>query len=232
MRGPHPADRECFSPPAVERLRRAVAELSWLLGRGYPEKASLKLVGDRHALHLRQRKALGGASASDADCAARLGRLVAPGELAGEALAVDGYNVLLTVEAALSGGVLLRGRDGALRDLAAMSGRYRRVDVTRRAVELIADWVAAAGCTRVRWLLDRPVSNSGRLRALIERQVAGRRPPWTVELTDRTDRLLATSSAVVASADSAILDRCRRWCNLAAQVVETSVPAAWIVDLG
>ena len=232
MRGPHPRDRECFSPPAIERLRRAVAELSWLLDRGYPGKASLKLVGDRHALRDRQRKALRRCAAAEGDCAARRRRQVDPGALGGEPLMVDGYNVLLTVEAALSGGVLLLGRDGALRDLAAMSSHYRRVRVTREAVAKIAAWVSAAGCARVRWLLDRPVSNSGRLRALILEAVADGPTPWTVALTDRTDRLLAESEEVVASADSAVMDRCRRWTNLARHVVEQAVPEAWIIDLG
>ena len=232
LRGAHPKDRECFAPARLETLRRSVGELSWLLGRGYSPKASLKLVGDRHALRDRQRKALQRCAASDEDCAGREQRRLEVARLAGEPLVVDGYNVLLTVEAALSGGVLLVGRDGVMRDLAAMSGHYRRVRVTRQAVGLIAEAVAAAGCARVRWLLDRPVSNSGRLRALIEDRVAGQRPEWVVELTDRTDQVLSEAAEVVASADSAVIDRCRRWCNLARRVVESAVPEAWIVDLG
>lgn len=232
LRGAHPKDRECFTPAEVDRLRRAVADLSWLMDRGYPDKASLKLVGDRHALRDRQRKALRRCAAGDGECRRRAASRLEMTGLAGEELVVDGYNVLLTVEAALSGGVLLLGRDGVMRDLAAMSGHYRRVRVTRLAVDLIAGAVDEAGCAAVRWLLDRPVSNSGRLRALIEERVADERARWAVELTDRTDRLLSEASEVVASADSAVLDRCRRWCNLARHVVETSVPDAWIVDLG
>ncbi len=231
LRGAHPKDPDCFSSAALETLRRAVADLSWLLGRGYSTKASLKLVGDRHALRDRQRKALRRCAASEADCARRRRSQLAVGRLAGEPLVVDGYNVLLTVEAALSGGVLLLGRDGVLRDLAAMSSHYRRMQVTRQAVGLIATAVSDAGCPRVRWLLDRPVSNSGRLGALIEDRVATERPEWTVELTDRTDRVLTECLEVVASADSAVIDNCRRWCNLARHVVETAVPDAWIVDL-
>ena len=232
LRGAHPKDRDCFSPAALDTLRRAVADLSWLLGRGYSPKASMKLVGDRHALRDRQRKALRRCAASDEDCARRRRNRLAVAELTGEPIVVDGYNLLLTIEAALSSGVLLLGRDGVMRDLAAMSGHYRRLTVTRQAVGLIAAAVAAAGCCRVRWLLDRPVSNSGRLGALIEDRVAGERPQWTVELTDRTDRVLIESPEVVASADSAVIDRCRRWCNLARHIVETAVPNAWIVDLG
>lgn len=230
-RGPHPKDLACFAPAELPTLRRAVAELSWLLGRGYPPKAALKLVGDRHALRDRQRKALARCAAGDEDCARRARTRIEPGELAGKPLAVDGYNVLLTCEAALSGAVLLLGRDGALRDLAAMSAHYRRVDSTVSAIGLLADFFAACGCDRVVWCLDRPVSNSGRLKRLIEEAVDGRQPPWEVRLLTQTDRTLATSAHVVATADSAILDRCRRWVNLARHVVEASVADAWILDL-
>lgn len=216
----------------VPKLRRAVADLSWLLSRGYSAKASLKLVGDRHALRDRQRKALQRCAAGDEECEARRRTCLPVTALSGRAVVVDGYNVLLTVEAALSGGVLLIGRDGVMRDLAAMSGHYRRVAVTRQAVGLIATALGEAGCPRVRWLLDRPVSNSGRLRTLIEQQTAAERPVWEVELTDRTDRVLTASTEVVASADSAVIDRCRRWTNLARHVVETAVPEALVLDLG
>lgn len=232
QRGPHPKDLACFAPEAVAALRVAVGELSWLLERGYPARAALKLVGDRHALKDRQRKALQRSAAAPRACRQRRRKRVRPGTLAARRIAVDGYNVLLTVEAALSGGVLLIGRDGAMRDLAAMSGHYRRVAVTRRAIDLLADALAELGSGPVHWYLDRPVSNSGRLRRLIEERVDGREPRWTVELADGIDRLLGVSRSVVATADSAILDRCESWFNLARHVVESAVPQAWIVDLG
>ncbi len=230
-RGPHPRDHDCFAPAALAPLRRAVADLSWLADRGYPAKASLKLVGDRYALRDRQRKALRRCAAGRRECADRQARSLPAGELAGRELAVDGYNVLLTLEAALSGGVLLLGRDGALRDLAAMSNHYRRVEVTRQAVRLVAGFLDSGGCGRVHWHLDRPVSNSGRLSRLIAEEVADCEADWRVELTDRTDQHLAASPHVVATADSGILDRCGHWLNLARYVVEAAVPEAWIVDL-
>ena len=195
-------------------------------------KAALKLVGDRYLLRDRQRKALRRCAASDSDCASRRRRLMPANAIEGATLSVDGYNVLLTVEAALSGGLLLLGRDGALRDLAAMSQHYRRVDVTRQAVELICRYVDMNGCARVLWYLDRPISNSGRLKKLIEEVVEVAESSWLVELTSQTDKLLKESPYIVATADSAILDNCRAWFNLAREVVDASVRDAWILDLG
>ena len=100
-RGPHPKDLASFALETLPGLRRAVADLSWLKGRGYSPKASLKLVGDRHSLRDRQRKALQRCAASDEDCAGRAERCVELDFLAGEIVIIDGYNVILTIEAAL-----------------------------------------------------------------------------------------------------------------------------------
>ena len=45
------------------------------------------------------------------------------------------------------------------------------------------------------------------------------------------DRDLIASPAIVATADSGVLDRCGRWFNLARDVVERSAPEAWMIDL-
>jgi hypothetical protein len=231
QRGPHPKDRDCFAPHAVPTLQTATADLSWLLSRGYSARAASKLVGDRYSLRDRQRKALQRCAASDQDCALRSRNRVGAEALEGDIVAVDGYNVLLSLEAALCGGVLLLGRDGAMRDIAAMSRHYRRVHATVPAIQILADFFEEAGCTEILWYLDRPVSNSGRLKKLIEAAVAGRSTPWRVELIHHTDRTLAESPHIVATADSAILDRCGRWINLARTLISREVPDAWIVDL-
>jgi hypothetical protein len=230
-RGPHPKDADCFAPSAVPSLRSAVGDLSWLLDRGYPKKAALKLVGDRHALRDRQRMAVQRCAASDHDCRGRVARAVTERDLAGQTIVVDGYNVLLTVEAALSGGVLLLGRDGVVRDLTSMSGHYRRMRSTRPALEAIAAFTAAAACRDLRWLFDRPISNSGRLKQAIDELVSAHGWPWHVELVASPDRDLIASPAIVATADSGVLDRCGRWFNLARAVVERSAPQAWMIDL-
>lgn len=232
QRGPHPKDLACFAPDQMDRLRHAAEDLSWLRTRGYSPKASLKLVGDRYGLRDRQRKAVQRCAAGDRELGARERRRLDLAQLEGRTLEVDGFNVLLTIEAALSGGVLLLGRDGVLRDLAAMSSHFRRVDTTRPAVELLARQFARAKLGRVHWYMDRPVSNSGRLRRLILETVESCEPAWEVTLADGLDGLLAASTDVVATADSGILDRCGHWFNLARCVVEASVPDAWTVDLG
>jgi hypothetical protein len=151
--------------------------------------------------------------------------------LAGCRIEIDGYNVLTTIEAALSGGVLLLARDGALRDMASMHGSYRKVDETQPALELIGQTLAGFGVSEALWLLDRPVSNSGRLKKIIEDLAAERGWTWQVELVHDPDAELTQSDAIIATADSGILDLCGTWCNLARETVERHVTTAWVLGL-
>lgn len=236
-RGPHPQDLSLFGVEAAPRLRIATAEMAWLLGRGYGPVATLKLVGDRHRLDRRQRTAVRRATCTDAQRGARQAKALRPSDCAGRALRVDGLNLVTTVEAALGGGVLLRCRDGALRDMASVHGNYRRVEETAPAVDRIGQHLAALGVGPVRWLLDQPVSNSGRLATLIRSHAEAAGWDWTVELVPDPDRLLVEGDAPVASADAAVIDGCAAWVNLSAWVVDASSGAAgrgvaaWILDL-
>src|SRR4030043_1818342 len=111
-RGPHPADEKLFAPEAISDLRLALADYSMLLTKGYAEKSSLKLVGDKFSLTERQRLAVMRSACSDQRFASRSKRRLEIAELAGRPIIIDGYNVLITIEAAMSGGVIFKGRGG------------------------------------------------------------------------------------------------------------------------
>lgn len=230
-RGPDPRDALVFASDQWPRMREAVAELSWLLSRGYAEASALKLVGDRHALAERQRMAVRRCACSDDSRSGRRARCVTSPEVRGRRLLIDGFNVLTTVEAALGGAVVLMGRDGAYRDLAGVHGTYRRVEETRPAVDLVGSLLDTLGIGEAAWYLDSPVSNSGRLAAILRELASERGWRWDVELAFSADPILAASHEVVATADSAILDRAARWFPLARMVIETSVPSARVIDL-
>jgi hypothetical protein len=230
-RGPHPEDARLFAAALAPTLRQATAELAWLLTRGYPREAALKLVGDRYGLLARQRIAVARCASSDQEAARRRAGQCEVDALGGRPLWLDGYNVLTTVEAALAGGVVLAARDGAYRDMASMHGSYRKVAETPVALDRIGRTVAELGVSECCWYLDRPVSNSGRLKTIMESVSILRGWCWRVELVADPDGLLAVAEEIVATADSAILDRCGAWFNLARTVVARYVPEAWVLDL-
>ncbi len=230
-RGPHPEDARLFAAAPAPTLRQATAELAWLLTRGYPREAALKLVGDRYGLLARQRIAVARCACSDQESTRRRAGQCGADALQGRPLWLDGYNVLTTVEAALAGGVVLSALDGAYRDMASMHGSYRKVAETQPALERIGLAAAELGVSECCWYLDRPVSNSGRLKTIIETLAAAQGWCWRVELVADPDGLLAVAEEIVATADSAILDRCPTWFNLGRTVVTRYVPEAWVLDL-
>lgn len=219
-----------FAPSMWPALRAAVADLSHLLGRGYAEVAALELVGNRYQLTVRQRMAVRRCACTDAQRHARQSRRASVGLWSGAAIAVDGFNVLTTVEVALAGGVLLRARDGCLRDIASMHGSFRRVAETEPAIQQLADVLGAVGPARVLWILDRPVGNSGRLARRISEVAVARGVEWAVQLHDRADAVLRSAPMLVATADSAILDAIGPWADLAGLAVGR-LASAPVVDL-
>jgi hypothetical protein len=264
-RGPHPADAELFVPAVLPRLREAVADFSLLLTKGYAEKSALKLVGDHFSLTQRQRLAVMRSSCSDQRRQSRLARRVSVEASAGQPLAIDGYNLLITIEAALSGGLIFQGRDGCFRDLASIHGTYRKVEETVPALRLIGEFLTEIRVSRVEgvgtpnavdrvwepfppsnrgqdardtsaapvlWLLDSPVANSGRLKALIGQLAHESNWPWEIRLTISPDAELSKMDTIVVSTDSVVLDACARWTNLAAEIIVHRLPQTTVIDLG
>jgi len=230
-RGPHPQDAKLFAPAAIGDLATALADFSLLLTKGYAEKSALKLICDRFSLTERQRLAVMRCACSDQQLASRSQRCVPIEDVAGQSLAIDGYNLLITIEAAMSGGVVFRGRDGCFRDLASIHGTYRKVSETIPAVDLIGRFIEEIGVNHAKWLLDSPVSNSGRLKTLIGQLARKSQWKWEIQLLPSPDAELAKTHLTVATSDSAVLDRCGSWVNVARAIIEEKLPNTSLVDL-
>jgi hypothetical protein len=230
-RGPHPEDAKLFASSAWPQLGHATADLCWLLSRDYAAPSALKLVGDRYQLAVRQRTAVGRCACAEASRAQRKARQVGAERLTGRALWLDGYNVLTTVEVALGGGVILSACDCTYRDIASMHGTYRKVAETLPALELLGRMTSVYGAATWIWYLDRPVSNSGRLKKIMADLAAERNWPWQVELVQNPDEVLAATAEIIVTADSVVLDRCQLWFNLTREVIDQHIPDANVVPM-
>ena len=131
----------------------------------------------------------------------------------------------------MSGGVIFTGRDGCFRDLASVHGTYRKVTETIPALRMISEFLKEAGVTKALWLLDSPVSNSGRLKTLIGELADQNNWTWEVELLLSPDAELIKTDLIVATSDSVILDNCKSWVNLGAEIIRKKLPDSWIVNL-
>ncbi len=233
-RGPAPKDELLFAEAMWPALKTATHELSWLLSRGYVMLSALKLVGDRHALTARQRSAIERAACAEETMHARRAKRVSKGALRDQVVAIDAFNVLIVSESAFSLAPIFRGRDGALRDLGGVHGSWRRVDETEFVLVALATLLRDAEVARVRFFIDRPVSNSGRLRALIEEVFQRIAPalPMDLELVPSADPSLREAhDAIIASADGWVIDGSTRWIDLPSLLLESLAMTPWLIDL-
>jgi hypothetical protein len=201
-------------------FKEACATYKLLRSKAYPERATLKLVGDRHRLSKVQRNCMFRGVIPDDDAENRRRKLVQPGDLRGQAVAVDWYNVLITIESYLRGGTLFLADDGVVRDASATHGSYRTSAVTDRAIGELVEEVGRLALSRIDVYLDLPIAFSGRMAEDL-RERLGRLPiPSRVSLAQSADFALKASPEIVASSDSVVLDRCSRAVDLARVVLE------------
>ena len=230
-RGPHPQDRKIFAVETEPTLRDATSDLSWLLTRRYAANSTLKLVGDRYSLNARQRVAIARCACGDYEVSRRQRHRVRSADLQRQDLWIDGFNVLTSIEAALSGGVILHARDDCYRDMASMHGSYRKVDETIAAIQILGELISEWNVGSCRWLLDEPVSNSGRLKTMLRIAADEHGWNWQVELVRDPDSVLIRTNRIVASSDSQILDKAQCWFNLARVAIDLRVHDAWVLVL-
>lgn len=230
-RGKAPDDDALFGPEAIIRLRAAAADYSLLLTKGYAECSSLKLVGDHFGLTARQRTAAARCSCDNQRLAARLARQIRPPCIRHQPVLVDGYNILITLEAALSGAYLFEGCDGCIRDLSGIHGTYRRVHETPLAIDILCRTLSGLEPSGVVVYLDRPVSNSARLKTTLQRHFSQQGLLWQAELADNPDKILSQTEQIVISSDSDILDHCGAWVNLTAYMLQEAAELKSIVHL-
>lgn len=226
-RGYMPKDTIEFGPKATDKLNAAAQELVFLMDRGYDTKSASTFIGNHHLLSERQRMALARITSPHTSLEERERKRLRE---APEALALDGFNTIITLEVALSGSLLLAGMDGTIRDLAGLRGSYRIVDKTVRAVELLLGRLEELGVKDAKFYLDQQVSNSGRLRTLLLDKAAGCSLQVQVELHPSVDGILSRMENVV-TADAIILDKCDSWYNLNCGLIEEAIPEAWVFRL-
>ncbi len=206
----------------MENFELALDDYRYLREKGYPEKGSLKLVGDRHRLSRMERNTLFRGVIPEAVASARKKKLMRPEELAGLSLGIDWYNVLITVESFLRGFPLFVSDDGVTRDSSATHGSYRPTATTEKALSSIMAGLRELGPGRLDVYLDSPIAFSGQMAEEVRGRLSLLSVPVVVALQHTADYPLKWYEGVVASSDSVILDSARKVLDLPRFVVEAS----------
>ncbi len=203
-------------------FKNAVTDYRLLKNRLYPDKAALKLVGDRYRLSSVARNCLLRGIVAETPALARRLKIIGGRDIAENDLGIDWFNVLITLESYLKGGVLFLADDGLLRDSAAVHGSYRPGPPTERAIALICDWLARLSPRRVDIFFDSPISHSKKMRDDLEQRLLAGNPAFTfsLALAASADYALKGYPGIVASSDSVVIDACRAVLDLPRHILE------------
>ena len=218
-RGYVPDDERNFSLESIEKLRVASRHVLYLINEGYDLKQASTFVGNHFLLSERQRLAVMRSLATAEQLAMRKAKLLTAAEAAGRDVWIDGFNTVITLEVLKCDSILFSCMDGTVRDLASLRGTYRIIPETEDAVRLLFDSLEEMEIHSATVLLDQPVSNSGRLKALIAELAVEYPFDLDIQIQKDVDRELYEKENVISS-DSIILDRCLSWINLAALCME------------
>ena len=229
-RGFDPEDTKWFTEESIAKLRIAQEDIQWLLDRDYKLDSIIELVGNHYLLSARQRTALKRGTSPTLHYKKRQSTMLPYDAAKDGCLYIDGFNLIIIIEVALSHSVLILCRDNVLRDLAGLRGSYKLIDQTDSALKIIGLTLNKLHVPKVKFYLDSPVSNSGRLKSKILQHSTDWNIPTEVELVQNPDVLLSRMDRVITG-DSIILDECKSWFNLSLKIIEDYIENPWIVDL-
>jgi hypothetical protein len=211
--------------PDSVSLRQAAADFRYLLNRGYPRAASLALVGNRYDLPRSARQLLHRGVFADAVAQARCAKLRLLSTLTGLPLALDGHNVLITLESALKGRVLVAADDGFIRDVAQLSRAYRDSPATRQALTLLAAYVSRHHPGPLTILYDAPMKRSGELADLTRQIFAAQGLAAQARALPVPERELLDFEGALATSDTHLIDAKDILVDLAGEIIRQELGA-------
>ncbi|UOK41719.1 MULTISPECIES: DUF434 domain-containing protein [Flavobacterium] len=205
-RGKDAKDDVLFGNQARLIFKEALRDLHYLLSRNYSEKNALQTVGTRYKLTQRQIRAIQSMAASEEQLTVVKSKIVTIENLKGKDLVLDGFNVLILLESLFSNAYLFRGMDGCYRDLSSVHGTYKKVSQTSQALDCVARFYKKHEIGNIIWIFDKPVSNSGRIKKMIEELADKENLNWTVILENNADQSIIEQQKITVSSDAFIIE--------------------------
>ena len=227
-RGFMPTDGRDFSAKMLPTLRKAAGEVFFLLNRGYPMTPVTRFIGDHYQLSERQRLALARTVSPRKNIYDRKQKELS--DIRDKVIYIDGFNIIITLEIAFSKSMLFECMDGTLRDLAGLHGTYRLIPETDLAIDALRKGLEKLGAEKAVIYLDRPVSNSGRLKQRICERFEGSQTETEVLIEDAVDTILK-SRPLVSTADAVILDECEQWFDLVRFIIRDIDTGTEIINI-
>lgn len=215
-----------FKSERTEIILKASRDVKYLLNAGYKVKTATMFVANHYALSERERLVLARGVAADECIKSRKAKCVT----SADTVYIDGFNAIIPMESLLSGSVLFECQDGAIRDLANLKGSYKIIDKTENAIRLLLSGLKSFNVKKAIFYLDKPVSNSGRLKTMILNIANDYDIEVEVYLLDAVDKSLYGKENVV-SGDCIVMDEAVSIVPLYQRILDTYSGDKWIFKL-
>jgi hypothetical protein len=208
-----------FGSLNYKSLLEASQDFRYLISHGYPRKPVLELVGNRYRLTSDQRHLLHRGVFSVVDSESRQRKKIPVSRIKDRDLAVDGYNVVITVEAGLHARPLIHADDGFIRDISGLSGNFKMTATTAQALSLIFGVLKRSKPRRTLFLFDAPISKSGELAENVRIRLIKENLPGDAVAVRVPEDFLIGFPGIVATSDTAIIDHSHTVLDLAGHVL-------------
>ena len=202
-----------------KNIQEPAEDFRYLLNRRYPRKAALELVGNRYGLTFDERHLLHRGVFPYFDSKARKKKIIPITGIRNKHLAIDGHNVLITIEAALSGRPLVLADDGFIRDISGLSGSFTKSETTETAIQLILNVLKKWKPRHTLFLLDAPISMSGRLAEEIRDRLKREDLLGNAMAVKVPEKILIGFPGVIATSDTAIINPSKKVLDLAGYIL-------------
>jgi hypothetical protein len=203
----------------TDEFQKALDDYFYLIDHNYPEKGSLKLVGDRYQLSSELRTILYRGICSSQRSHARIQRLTNTPE---RLLAIDGYNVLFTLLNYRLGRFVFISNDNICRDAGSLFGKIMKEDLFVDCASILVNHLCCYKNLPVIIYLDSPVSFSINHKQLLNSLLQKNSIDGQTLVVHSADHALKQlENCTLATSDSALIDTCSNAVmDLSRQIIE------------
>lgn len=190
-----------------KEFKSAVQDYFYLIGKSYPDKGSVKFVGDRYGLSGAERSMLYRGIHAKGLSDERRQKLVLDNSCFEQPLHIDTFNILFTLISYLEGRPLFLSTDALLRDASEWHGKGVKSGNLTQALDSLFDYLKEKVAGYLNFYIDQPMPES----AQVQKVISAKMKEFELEgLASRfpysDDMLELVRDGCLATSDSRIID--------------------------
>jgi hypothetical protein len=183
----------------------AIKDYRYLLDNKYPQKGSLKLVGDRYKLIADARTILYRGISSAGDSASREKKLI--NNVKNKSLIIDAYNVLFVLINYTLGKYVFISSDNICRDAGSQFGKIQSSTLIEDSMDYLFDFIERVSPSGIIMFFDAPVSHSAKHKEMAKEKLKEKGLQGECFVVASADKeIMKTPQGVVATSDTVIID--------------------------